>query len=198
MKMSEYDPRMTITPSQQDAPRINLPADASHQVKRVGLPATTVHGATAGASQSTSTAADHLAGWQRARADYENLLRRMEHDLAHAAEAAKDQLLLGLLPIADYFSAAARHIPDSLKKDPWAEGILRIHQAFDGFLKNQGVTLEEAVGIPLDPARHEAIAEVKSTADVGTIVEVITPGYARSGRVLRPARVSVSRGIPVT
>jgi molecular chaperone GrpE len=158
-----------------------------------GLRATTLHGAPEGATTNAdSKAAEHLAGWQRARADYENLLRRTEHDLARAAEAAQDQLLRELLPIADYFSAAARHIPDTLKQDPWGEGILRIHQAFDGFLKAQGVSTVEAAGIPLDPLQHEAVAEVPNDQEAGTVVEVVTLGYVRNGRVLRPAKVKVS------
>lgn len=162
-----------------------------HQVR--GLRASTVHGATENAAETATAAAEHLAGWQRARADYENLLRRTEHDLTRSAERAKDQLLTDLFPLAEYFSAAVRHVPDALQTNAWTEGVLRIHQAFEGFLRNHGVTTVDAVGVPLDPIQHEAVAEVTSDCEAGTVVEIVSLGYVRNGRVLRPAKVKVAK-----
>lgn len=198
-----------MTPPQPKTPTIEqedvTPSPPRPETERLarGLRATTVHGATEGATDGASaaaevasTAAEHLAGWQRARADYENLLRRTEQDHARATEAAKDQLLADILPLADYFSAATRHIPDALKSNAWTEGVLRIQQVFEGFVRDHDVTTVDAVGVPLDPKQHEAVAEVPSDSDAGTVVEVVTPGYVRNGRVLRPAKVKISRGRP--
>lgn len=164
-----------------------------------GVQAAAVHGSSASDSQEVKQkAAEHLAGWQRARADYENLRRRLEREGAHAAEAAKDQLLFRLLPIADYFAAALAHVPESLKDDAWTEGVLRTHQALEGFLREAGITPIAATDVPLDPAEHEAVAEVPSAHPRGTITAVVSTGYRRNGRVLRPAKVKVSAGPPAS
>lgn len=161
-----------------------------------GIQAAAVHGSSSAPHPPdvAQKAAEHLAGWQRARADYENLRRRMERAGANAAEAAKDQLLFRLLPIVDYFAAAVAHVPESRKDDAWTEGVLRTQQALAGFLREAGITPIVATDVPLDPAEHEAVAEVPSAHPPGTIVAVVSTGYRRNGRVLRPAKVTVSKG----
>lgn len=141
-----------------------------------------------------AAATEHLAGWQRARADYENLQRNIEERLAQASGAAQDSILKDLLPIVDYFETAMRHMPDALKSDAWVTGMTQIHQAFRALLQETGVTVTGEVGTPFDPALHEAIADETSSLPAEIITEVSAPGYLRNGRVLRPARVKLSKG----
>jgi molecular chaperone GrpE len=48
-----------------------------------------------------------------------------------------------------------------------------------------------------DPNLHEALFEVPDeTVANGTVVQVIEAGYAIGDRVLRPAKVGISRGGP--
>lgn len=161
-----------------------------------GLPAATLHRTNTDPRIAAAEAAamEHLAGWQRARADYENLRKDLEDRLAQASGAAQDDILKDLLPIVDYFETAMRHMPESLKSDSWGTGIAQIHQAFRAFLQEADVTATGEVGSPFDPTLHEAVVEEASSLSAGTILEVITPGYLRNGRVLRPARVKLSKG----
>lgn len=137
---------------------------------------------------------EHFAGWQRARADYENLQKRMEAELSEATRAETDSLLRSLLPVVDYFEAAVSSVPENLKSTPWTEGVLRTHQALHRFLKEIGVASIADHDVPLDPSRHEAIAEEESDLANGRIVRVASLGYLRNGHVLRPAKVTVSAG----
>lgn len=160
-----------------------------------GLAAPATHRtADARLAAAEAAAAEHLAGWQRARADYENLRKELDDRLKNESEAAQDALLQELLPVLDYFDAAIRHVPEELRMHAWMEGILRIAQAFRTFLTEADVQTVGEVGIPLDPVLYEAVAKETSPLPPGTITTVAAPGYVRKGRVLRPAKVRVSEG----
>lgn len=158
------------------------------------LPAQAVHGAVneRQGHDLAEKSALNLAGWQRARADYENLRKEMEVRIAHAAEQATDSFLRDLLPIVDYFDAALRQLPNELKSHTWTEGIRRIDQALQAFLKATGVTTTGEEGETFDASRHESLAEEPSEHPRGTITHVAARGYVRNERVLRPARVRIS------
>ena len=64
-------------------------------------------------------------------------------------------------------------------------------------LARHGVKKLEPQGARFDPNRHEALFEVPDeSVPNGTVVQVIEDGYAIGDRVLRPAKVGVSRGGP--
>jgi molecular chaperone GrpE len=61
-------------------------------------------------------------------------------------------------------------------------------------LAKHGVIPIEALGQPFDPALHEAMAQVPDGSQPpGTVVEVFQRGYLLRARLLRPARVVVSK-----
>ena len=61
-------------------------------------------------------------------------------------------------------------------------------------LEKLGVKAIDPAGEPFDPARHEAMmAQESDTAEPNSVLQVVQPGYELNGRLLRPARVIVSR-----
>ena len=55
----------------------------------------------------------------------------------------------------------------------------------------------EALGARFDPNQHEALFEVPDeTRPAGTVAQVVEQGYMIGERVLRPAKVGVTRGGP--
>jgi len=53
------------------------------------------------------------------------------------------------------------------------------------------------LGDKLDPHLHEAMFEMEDPEKpAGTVVQVIQPGYRLHDRLLRPARVGISKGGP--
>lgn len=160
-----------------------------------GVRAAVLHGAAPRAAHAwEQKAAEHLAGWQRARADYQNLERRSQAEILTAAEAGRDACLRALLPVVDAFTIALAQAPAALKAQPWVEGVFRIRQALDVFLREQGVTAVAETGVPFDPSCHEAVGDQGSEFPKGAVAKVVAPGYRRNGRLLRPAKVLVSRG----
>jgi molecular chaperone GrpE len=59
--------------------------------------------------------------------------------------------------------------------------------------QRHGVTRIKSVGEALDPHRHQAMLEMPSDQEPGTIVEEMQPGYMMKDRLLRPALVGVAK-----
>jgi molecular chaperone GrpE len=74
------------------------------------------------------------------------------------------------------------------------EGIELTERDFLARLGKYGVKKLEPLGAKFDPNLHEALFEVPDeAAPNGTVVQVVEDGYAIGDRVLRPAKVGVSR-----
>ena len=134
------------------------------------------------------------AGWQRARADYQNLKRRSEEQRAESASIAGDRLLIRVLDLADDFDLAVEHIPEEDHESPWVEGITAIDRKLRALLEAEGIEAMAGEGEPFDPQSQQAIS-YEDTDDVpdGTVIKVLQRGFTIGGRVLRPALVAVAR-----
>ena len=144
------------------------------------------------AAEARATEAE--AGWQRARADYQNLKRRTDEQRAEFASVAGDRLLIRVLDLADDFDLAVEHVPEDAQDSPWVEGITAIDRKLRALLEAEGIEAMGGEGEPFDPQTQQAIS-YEETADVpdGTVVKVLQRGFTISGRVLRPALVAVAR-----
>jgi molecular chaperone GrpE len=138
---------------------------------------------------------EHLAGRQRALADYQNLSRQKEIELTDARARAADRLILKVVDLVDDFDRALEHIPDDSAASPWVEGIAAIDRKLRTVLDSEGVAPIEALGRPFDPSLHEAAASIPGTGRPdGEIVAEMRRGYMAGDRVLRPSMVGVSDG----
>jgi molecular chaperone GrpE len=139
-------------------------------------------------------AADAESGWQRARADYANLKRRVEEERSDLANLASDRLLSRVLELADDFDLAIEHVPEEARGSAWLEGISVIDRKLRGILEAEGVAPMGGEGEPFDPRTQQAIShEDSSDVPDGTVLRVLQRGYSVGGRVLRPALVAVAR-----
>src|SRR3546814_6860236 len=59
--------------------------------------------------------------------------------------------------------------------------------------ERHGITRIAAIGLPLDPNQHQAMLEIPSDKDAGTIVQEMQAGYMMKDRLLRPAMVGVAK-----
>jgi molecular chaperone GrpE len=60
-------------------------------------------------------------------------------------------------------------------------------------LSRHGITRIEAMGATLDPNKHQAMMEMPSDAEPGTVVQEMQAGYMIKDRLLRPALVAVAK-----
>jgi molecular chaperone GrpE len=59
--------------------------------------------------------------------------------------------------------------------------------------ERHGITRIAAIGLPLDPNQHQAMVEIPSDKEPGTIVQEMQAGYMMKDRLLRPAMVGVAK-----
>jgi molecular chaperone GrpE len=138
-------------------------------------------------------ARENLAGWQRAQADYQNLVKRTVAEQQEIRKQANTDLILELLPILDNFQHATNHLPPELADNSWVQGIMFIRTQLENILENQGVKSFVSVGKKFDPAKHEAVAKAKAKdrEKVDTVFAETQRGYEMNGRIIRAARVKV-------
>ena len=69
-----------------------------------------------------------------------------------------------------------------------------IQKQFSTFLKNQKVEPIEAIGKDFDPTLHEVLNQQESEEhEENTVIEEYSKGYTLNGRILRPAKVVISK-----
>ena len=138
----------------------------------------------------------------RALAETENLRRRAQRERADVVKYAAVPMLRDLLAVADNLSRAVESVPaDDNASDQRLEtllaGVRLTEKELNTVLERHHVVKLDPIGERLDPHRHEAMFEVPDESQPnGTVVQVVQPGYLLHDRLLRPARVGVSRGGP--
>ncbi|MCI0736040.1 MAG: nucleotide exchange factor GrpE [Beijerinckiaceae bacterium] len=139
----------------------------------------------------------------RTLAEMENVRRRTEREITEARAYGVASFARDMLTFADNLRRALANVPLDLREQAdasWkglAEGIEVTERDFHSRLGKYGVKKLEPLGARFDPNFHEALFEVlDELAPNGTIVQVVEDGYAIGDRVLRPAKVGVSRGGP--
>jgi len=137
-------------------------------------------------------AEEYLMGWKREKADFVNYKKQKEGEMAEFREFAREDLLLGLLPVVDNFDLAVKHLPPELENSDWAQGILHIKIQLEGFLKEAGAEEIKSVGEKFNPEYHEVVGKEKSEEDEDVIVGEVRKGYLIKGKVVRAARVKIS------
>jgi len=134
------------------------------------------------------------AGWQRTQADFDNFRKRTHDELSKRELNGKLNVILDLIPVFDNFDRAYQHIPDEDKKKDWVIGIIAIEKQFQTILNNMGIEKYHVEGKKFDPETAEAMMTVKSKKPDGTVIEELEPGYKMNDKIIRYARVKVSKG----
>lgn len=145
--------------------------------------------------QKTKEAAEANEKYLRTYADFENYRKRMQRDLAEFRKYANEQLALELLTVVDHLGLALKHAGESGENaQGLQEGVELVYKQFRDVLEKFGVKAFAAEGEPFDPARHDALMQVvKEDAPENTVVQVLQDGYLYYDKVLRHAKVGVSK-----
>jgi molecular chaperone GrpE len=139
----------------------------------------------------------------RTLAEMENLRRRTEKEVADAKLYGVTSFARDMLTFADNLRRIVENVPPELRESAGAagatlvEGLELTERDFVSRLARHGVKKLEPQGTKFDPNRHEALFEIPDESlPNGTVVQVVEDGYAIGDRVLRPAKVGVSKGGP--
>jgi molecular chaperone GrpE len=137
------------------------------------------------------------ARYAELQAEVENLRKRWEQRYTAEVNEARNRILADMLPLADHLDLALQHASASedASTQSFIANIEATRRAFLETLKRYGVERLESEGQPFDPNLHEAVGYVvDGQTPAEHIIQVLQPGYLDGERVLRPARVVVSRG----
>ena len=132
-------------------------------------------------------------GWQRAQADYQNLVRETNERKAELIRISEWQIIEEFLPVYDNFKKAFAASPgdmtDAAKN--WMKGIEYIMKQFGDVLTQHNIESIKTVGEPFDPVKHESLAEEEGDGEPGIILREIDAGYTMNGKVIKVAKVTI-------
>lgn len=151
--------------------------------------------AAGGPAEQDQALAAELAAWKekalRARADYDNLSRRVQRDAVMERERAKARVLEHFIPLNELAQMAAHQA--EAHPGPLADGVKLMAREFARMLEREGLTPIGVVGEAFDAAHHEAVGtEAAEGVAPGAVSRVIQQGYRLGDKVLRYAKVAVA------
>ena len=132
-----------------------------------------------------------------AAAEQQNVRRRLEKEMVDARSYAAAGFARDMLAIKDHIDRALAAVSDELRADETAAnflaGIEATARELESVFTRNGVERIASKGLPLDPHRHQAMIEIPSDQEPGTVIEEMQAGYVLKDRLLRPALVGVAR-----
>jgi molecular chaperone GrpE len=133
-----------------------------------------------------------------ARAETQNVRRRLEKDIQDARAYAATGFARDILSVSDNLSRALDAIPAELREDDKMKnliaGIEATGREIEKVFAAHGISRIAAIGLPMDPNQHQAMMEVPSAdAEPGTVLQELQAGYMIKDRLLRPAMVAVAK-----
>ncbi|OPY36895.1 MAG: heat shock protein GrpE [Methanoregula sp. PtaU1.Bin051] len=124
----------------------------------------------------------------RLAADFENFRKRTAREQERITRYANEEFAVDVLDIIDNLDRAARCDESHIK-----QGLVQIRQLCDTILQRHGITPIDSMEKPFDPTEHEAVAHVPSDKKEGIVVDEVCRGYRMHDKVIRFAKVAVSR-----
>ena len=151
------------------------------------------NGAGAALAAAEAKATENWNSYLRAVAELENYRKRTDRELENARKYAIERFAQELVSVADSLEAginAGTASSVSALLEGSTATLKQLLRAFD----KAGIKVIDPQGQPFDPAWHEAmVAQESRDQPANTVLSVIQKGYSLNGRLLRPARVVVSK-----
>ena len=139
-------------------------------------------------------AAENWDKYVRASAELENLRRRAARDVENAHKYGAEKLASGMLEIKDSLERGLEAVSETADLETLRQGKAATLKLLEQTLEKFGVTEIDPEGEPFDPELHEAMSMQESAElEPGSVMMVVQKGYRLHDRLLRPARVIVSR-----
>jgi molecular chaperone GrpE len=130
----------------------------------------------------------------RLAAEFDNYKKRTGREFTALVKNAGESLITELLPILDNIERALQAPQTTEETRSFAQGFEMIRQQFLEKLEKAGMKEIAAEGTPFDPTRHEAVMAVENDEHPSdTVINVVEKGYTLNEKVLRAAKVIVTR-----
>ncbi len=122
--------------------------------------------------------------WKRALADYQNLEKRTIVQRQDAAKYASQEIVTKLLFVLDILEQAEKHIKD--------QGLTLAVKGFKDVLNGEGIVKIDVLHKKFNPTEMDCVEVVEGNED-DQVVEEVRPGYRMADKIIRVARVKVSK-----
>ena len=133
----------------------------------------------------------------RAYAELENFKKRSRREKEEWKRFANEVLIKELLSVLDNLEMALSHSENENAYKALKEGLELTLKGFKDILLRAGLKPIKTEGERFDPHFHEALGEREDeNVEAGMIIEELQKGYMFNDRLLRPAKVIVSKGKP--
>ncbi|MCL5407216.1 MAG: nucleotide exchange factor GrpE [Patescibacteria group bacterium] len=131
-------------------------------------------------------------GWQRTQADFDNFRKKTEIEKVENMAFAKAEFMTKLTPVLDNFYRAFSQIKAD---DPTTQGFYQIQKQLEDILNIEGLQkIPAQPGTKFDPNFHEAISYEENNLPVDTIIGELESGWMFQDKIVKPAKVRVSKG----
>lgn len=131
----------------------------------------------------------------RMQADMENLRKRLVREHEKSRLRTLERFMNDLLPVRDSLERGLEAASDpAATVEALTEGKQLIMKMLTKAMGDHGLKTIDPAGEPFDPEKHEAMTMLTADQlDENTVIEVIEKGYQLHDRLIRPAKVVVSR-----
>ena len=133
----------------------------------------------------------------RVLADSENFKKRLNREKEEVCKFATERVMEDLVPVLDNLDLALEHGRRMENCKELLAGVEMTMSILLDTLKRHGLEQVGMAGEDFDPAIHEAVGrEDRADMQEGKVCTLYQKGYTLKGRLLRPAKVLVSRSCP--
>ena len=134
----------------------------------------------------------------RAMADLDNYRKRTAKEYLEKEGDANRNLVAKILPVLDNLDRALTSSKSLCDRDEsfrsFYLGVQMIDQQIHKILEAEGLSILKSEGQPFDPVKHEAVLAVESREHLpDTVINEVEKGFLFRDKILRPARVTVSK-----
>jgi len=130
----------------------------------------------------------------RAQAEVQNVRRIAAQEVTRARLYGAESLAREFLSVGDNLQRAVDSSVEGTDLSAMKEGLELTFKSFESALKSAGITSIDPVDENFDPEKHEALSLIQDESkEENTVIEVVQKGFMILDRVLRPAKVIVSK-----
>lgn len=130
----------------------------------------------------------------RSMAEAENYKKRLTREKEEFCKYAVSSFVEEVIPVIDNLELALEHGRKIEACGDLVKGVEMTLSMFSQILERNNLTQVGHVGEEFDPSYHEAMAqEERSDMEQNSVCQVMQKGYLLNDRLIRPAKVIVSR-----
>jgi len=132
--------------------------------------------------------------YSRLRADFENYKRNALAEKKRLAGIGREAVLNDIFPLVEHMERALKAAGADEDSSGILKGLEMVYEELLRVLEKHGVERIMTVGEPFNPQVHEAVdVMMHPEYQEDTVVEEVTAGFMKAGKLLRPAAVIVAK-----